>query len=475
MVETSRVAVVGGGIAGLAVALGLLDRAREGGLDLRVTVFEAAPVAGGNLRTLREGGWQLEWGPNGFLDNEPATLRLVERLGIGHLLERSSDATRRRFLLRDGRLHEIPTSPGAFLRSRLISVPGKLRMAAEIAIPARKDLGRAAEDPSTDETVARFGTRRLGREFTEVMLDPMVKGIFGGEAARLSLAAAFPRMVELERDHGGLFRALIALSRRRGSRADAGPSGTLHSFRGGMQTLTDALAEELGRDPRAEVRTSAPVVSLEMSAGGWLVRGDGWPEGPFGAVVDAAPAHAAARHLEAVAPELAGELAAIPFAPMAVIALGFRGDHVDHDLEGFGLLIPGRERRRILGVLWTSNIFSGRAPEGHVLLRVMAGGAGDPAVLDRDDGALVATALEELGPLLGIQGEPVLARVIRHPRAIAQYEPGHLARLARLDRGLRSLPGLVLAGSSYRGISVNACTKEAEGVAREVVAGLAGA
>ncbi len=469
-----RVAVVGGGVAGLATALGLLDRGGEEGVDLDVTVFEAAPVPGGNLRTLREGEWQLEWGPNGFLDNEPATLQLVERLGLTRVLQRSSDATRRRFLLRDGRLHEIPTAPGAFLRSRLVSIPGKLRMAAEVLIPRRKDLDRAAEDPDTDETVAAFGTRRLGREFTEIMLDPMVKGIFGGEATRLSLAAAFPRMVELERDHGGLFRALVAISRERRARADAGPSGTLHSFVGGMQTLVEALAMELEADPRARLRTAAPVEALDRDGDGWYIRGPGLSEGPFHVVVDAAPAWAAAHHLEAVAPSVSRELAAIPFAPMAVIALGFPRDRMEHDLEGFGLLIPGRERREVLGVLWTSSIFPGRAPEGHVLLRVMAGGAGNPGIMERDDGALVATALGELGPLLGIRGEPVLARVIRHERAIAQYEPGHLARLARVDRELEHLHGLVLTGSSYRGISVNACVREAGEVARRVTGLLQG-
>ena len=203
----TRVAVIGGGVSGLACGLALRDRARERGLDLQVTVFEKEAQPGGNLRTLNRDGWQFEWGPNGFLDNEPATLRLVDRLGLRPRLLRSSDATRRRFLLVNGRLEEIPLSPKAFLGSRMLSLRGKLRLAGELLVPARKDLGRAAADPSTDETIDRFGERRLGREFADIMLDPMVKGVFGGEAKRLSLAAAFPRMVELEKNHGGLFRA----------------------------------------------------------------------------------------------------------------------------------------------------------------------------------------------------------------------------------------------------------------------------
>ena len=243
-----RVAVIGGGVAGLATALALRDRARASGAAVAVTVFEKDTQSGGNLRTINQGGWQFEWGPNGFLDNEPATLRLVDRLGLRPRLLRSNDAARHRFLLVNGRLEEIPLSPKAFLSSRLLSAGGKLRMAGELLVPRRRDLGRAAADPATDETIDQFGERRLGREFADVMLDPMVKGVFGGESKQLSLAAAFPRMVELERDHGGLFRAMIALGRekrRRGRRTDAGPTGVLHSFDGGMAVLVDALAAAL--------------------------------------------------------------------------------------------------------------------------------------------------------------------------------------------------------------------------------------
>ncbi|MCB1182833.1 protoporphyrinogen oxidase [bacterium] len=472
-----RIAVIGGGVAGLATALDLLDRADASGAAIAVTVFERGPAPGGNLQTIREDGWQLEWGPNGFLDNEPATLRLVARLGLDDDLVRSSDAARRRFLLVDGRLQEIPTSPGAFLGSRLLPLGGKLRMARELFVPPRRDLGRAAVDPATDETIAEFGRRRLGPAFTEIMLDPMVKGIFGGEAEELSLAAAFPRMVELERDHGGLFRAMIALGRQRKrekkSATDAGPSGTLHSFRGGMGQLVGTLARTLADDPRAAVLTDADVSSLTRDGDGWTVHVGGAAQGPFAAVVEASPAHAAARHLRAVDERLTEVLDRIPYAPMAVIALGFRRENVGHDLDGFGLLVPGRENRDLLGALWTSSIFPGRAPAGHVLLRCMAGGAGNPGVMELDDAAMTDLILSELRPLLHLKGAPAMVRVIRHERAIAQYTRGHLARLARLDELAAGQPGLHLTGSSYRGVSVNYCLKEAELAADRVLAALA--
>ncbi len=468
-----NVAIIAGGIAGLATASNLLDEADSRNLDIRVTILEKDHAPGGNLRTLAEGPWQLEWGPNGFLDNEPATLRLVEKLGITGRLQRSSDVTRHRFLLVNGRLVEIPTSPGAFVTSALLPARAKLRMAGELLIPRRKDLGLAADRPETDETVFEFGCRRLGREFAEVMLDPMVKGIFGGDARQLSLAAAFPRMVELEQQYGGLFRAMIALARQRKNKTDAGPSGVLHSFTGGMQTLVSAAVARLEQDPRCHLVCGAAIGSVAYREGSWFIEGSGFDPEPYDAVINAAPAHAASGQLQALDPDLAGLLAEIPFAPMAVIALGFEQQRIQHDLQGFGLLIPTREKRDLLGALWTSSIFPGRAPEGMALIRCMAGGAANPQVMALEDGELVNLALAELRPLLGIQGPPALARVIRHPRAIAQYTRGHPARLKAIFARCAARPGLYLTGSSYAGISVNSCCKEAETLAARVADDLA--
>jgi oxygen-dependent protoporphyrinogen oxidase len=472
---STRIAIVGGGVAGLATAVNLLDQAGRSQTDIAVTVFEKEEQPGGNLRTLRRDGWQLEWGPNGFLDNEPATLRLVERLLLGERLQRSSDATRRRFLLVDGRLQEIPTSPPAFIKSGMLPLAAKLRMAGELFVPGRKDLGQAADRPETDETIAEFGRRRLGKAFADTMLDPMVKGVFGGEATRLSLAAAFPRMVELESNYGGLFKAMIALSKEKKGKkkTDAGPTGTLHSFRGGMADLVDALAAVVRDDPRAELVSGAEVERIDRDGGVWTVTAGPGAMGPFDIVVDAAPAHAAARHLAGAHPEIAGLLQEIPFAPMAVVALGFDRGQVAHDLDGFGLLVPGKEKRDLLGALWTSSIFSGRAPEGKVLLRCMAGGAGNPAIMELGDDELTQVVCGELRPLLGLQGRPEMVNVIRHERAIAQYVPGHLARLKTIEERLAGLPGLYLTGSSYRGIAVNACVKQAEALAPKIISRLA--
>jgi oxygen-dependent protoporphyrinogen oxidase len=495
-----RIAVIGGGVAGLATAYDLEREAAARALSLSVTVFEAASEVGGHLRTEHVDGYVLEAGPNGWLDSEPATTRLLTRLGLVDQVQRSEDAARRRFLQIGGRLRELPLSPTAFLKSDILPLRAKLRMAGELFVPPRSDLGQAAEDSRTDETVYDFGRRRLGRAFAETLLDPMVKGIFGGDARRLSLAAAFPRMVELEREHGSLFKALFRLSRQarrdrlkgttepisrmsnrasardtsahyasasdaaaHGASAAAGPRGILTSFRDGMAVLPATLRAAL----HGEIRTGAPVTRVKRSSDGWRVVAGGDEHGPFAAVIDAAPAHAAAQHLDD--PELRRLLAGIPYAPMAVITLAYDRSRVGHPLDGFGMLNPTFERQRLLGALWTSSIYRHRAPAGKVLLRCMAGGAPDPDALRLTDDELAGLCRVELGALYQLNGPPERVWIFRHERAIAQYVPGHLARLAALAKARRRLPGLHLTGSSYGGVSVNHCLAAAEKTAMAVL------
>lgn len=461
-----RIAIIGGGIAGLATAFNLEQTARETGTPLQVTLFERSNQLGGNLRTIKQDGFVVEEGPNGFLDNEPATLRLVEKLKLGPELQRSEDASRHRFLMKSGVLHELPMSPPAFVKSGLLSPLAKVRVACEILLPGRKDLPLKDAVPDYDETVYDFGCRRLGRAFAETFLDPMVKGIFGGDARKLSLCAAFPRMIELEREHGSLFKALMRISKQRkkeGTGAAApGPSGTLHSFAGGIRELPARLGSVL----EADIRTGNPVERTELKGDQWWIHAGGDAHGPYAAVVDASPAYAAGRHLPGR--KLRAQLGGIYYAPMAVISLAFDRETVEHDLNGFGMLIPTQENRRLLGVLWTSSIFSGRSPEGKVLMRCMAGGPSRPCMIKREDSELIRICLEELGELYGLRGRPERTWVIRWEKAIAQYEPGHLARLASIRKLVDRMPGLFLVGSAYRGVSINHCIAEAERTATAV-------
>ena len=471
-----RVVVLGGGVSGLAVAYELVERAREESLALDVALYDENGWPGGKIRSVRQEGYTLEWGPNGFLDSKPATLELVERLGLSPRLLRSDDAARRRFVLSRGALRALPESPPAFLRSKLLSWPGKMRVFCEpFARPRPQGI---------DETVGAFARRRLGKQAAARLIDPMVSGVFAGDPDNLSLAAAFPRIAELEAQYGGLFRAMrrIAKARRaarkRGEEAPAvgpAPGGRLTSFVDGLDELPRSLAEALGE--RAHLGRRA--LAIERTGEGerrYRVTVEGGA--PVGAdvVVLALPAYAAASLLGALVPDVAGPLTEIPYARLAVVALGFEKEGLPHPLDGFGFLAPHEEGRRILGALWTSSIFPGkRAPEGRALVRCMVGGARAGERLDLDDAALTTLVREELSATMGLSPEPAFAAVFRHEHAIPGYPPGHRERLARVEQALlERAPGLLLAGNAYRGIGINDCVAAAPQVAKRAIAAATG-
>ncbi len=448
-----RVAIVGAGIAGLACAHRLA--AAPGGSD--VVVLEASDRAGGHLRTERIDGFLCEWGPNGFLDNAPDTLALVDTLGLGAEVVPSQDQARRRFVFRDGRLRLLPGSPAAFLTSDVLSFGAKLRIAREPFAPPR---------PDGDETIHAFAARRLGREAADILVDPMVSGIFAGDARQLSLRAAFPKMWELEDQHGGLFRALLARRRRvRASGAPVGsPLGRLTSFANGIETLPKALAARLG----SRLRLGSPVSSLTRAAGtaaAWTIALGSGESLTADHVVIAVPPPAASALLGPLDATLAGTLATIPLAPLVVVALGFDRAALGHPLDGFGFLVPRGQGVRILGALWESSVYPGRAASGHALIRVMTGGAHDPSVADLTDDQLLGLVRGDLLTTMGIRAEPGMVRIIRHRNAIPQYTVGHLDRLARIDAALMRLPGLHLTGHGYRGVGINAAIADAVSLA----------
>ncbi|MBI2896528.1 MAG: protoporphyrinogen oxidase [Deltaproteobacteria bacterium] len=453
-----RVAIVGGGISGLATAAALEVRGAE------TIVLEADAHPGGKVRTERVDGYLCEYGPNGFLDREPATRALCDRLKISDRIVAASAAARSRFIMKGGKLHAVPASPGAFFTSRLLSPSGRLRVASEPLRRARRDHG--------DETVADFGRRRIGEEAVEVLLDPMVSGIFAGDVHRLSVGSAFPRIVELERRYGSLVRAMVSLGleRRRtdSPRGDgggpAGPGGELCSFVSGMQEAIDTLAARL----EGRIRTGARAVAIERRDGSrWLVHVDGAQPVEADRLVLALPAPATAKLVGALDPSLGSLVGGIPYANIVVVLLGVERRHVGK-LDGFGVLIPRREGKRCLGMIWTSTVFPNRAPEGKVLVDARIGGALDPGAVDLDDEALEALVRRELGASIGLDGPTVFRRIYRHPSGIPQYVVGHRDRLAQIDRFLHHLPGLYLTGNAYRGVGFNDCIREANVVADAV-------
>ena len=450
------VVVVGGGIAGLAIAWEL--RTRPGGLSegVGVHVLEAAPHAGGNIRTERRDGYLCEWGPTGFLDDVPATLDACDRLGLGPRLTPANEHAERRFIVRKGKLRELPSGPFSFLGSDVLTLRGRLRVFGEPFIPPRRS--------DEDESVFDFAKRRIGREAALVLVDALVTGIWAGSADRLSLRSALPKLAALERDHGGLVRGMIA---KRGAGGGAtGPRGRLTSFPDGLSELPAALIASLG----SRLRVGARVTTIErLNQGGFRVAVDGAPSLDAAAVIVACPSWFASPLLADLDAPLSTQIDGIPTVPVAVAHLGFAREDAK-GLVGFGFLVPRGESASVLGVLLPSNIFPRRAPEGHVLATVMLGGARNPSAVQATDRTLVDTAVATVRELAGVRGDPRFTMVIRHARAIPQYVLGHADRLTAIEARLREIPGLFLAGNSYRGIAINSCLAEAPSVASAVSA-----
>ncbi|HEY6839057.1 MAG TPA: protoporphyrinogen oxidase, partial [Geobacteraceae bacterium] len=349
-----RVIVVGGGISGLATAYLLRQKAQRAGVELEVRLLEREPRVGGKIWSRKEEGYLCEWGPNGFLDNKPQTLDLCRLLGADRELLRSNDNARKRFIYSSGMLHQLPENGPAFLKSKLISWPGKLRLAME---PFG---GKPPMD--VDETLAEFGKRRLGDEALRKLIAPMVSGIFAGNPETMSLKACFPRIAELEREYGSLIVAMIKLAKKKKAEiaagktvsSAAGPGGVLTSFRGGIQSLTDTLAAALGADG---VLLANP--ALKVSKGGSVPFRLATEQGELeaDAVVLATPAYASSQLLQEFDPFVGHVLEEIPYSSMTVVCFGYERRRVRHDLNGFGYLIPKEDGMNTLGTLWDSSIF----------------------------------------------------------------------------------------------------------------------
>jgi protoporphyrinogen/coproporphyrinogen III oxidase len=434
-VRVQRLVVVGGGISGLASAWAARQAASrvEGGLE--VLVLERGAAVGGKANSISLDGWLVEGGPSGYLGGRPEMERLIDGIGLANERAPAHRTSARRYLFRAGRIRQIDPNPVSLLREGILGPRGAVRMLAEPFIAARRD--------GADESVWAFAARRLGAEVADRMIMPMALGIFAGDARRLSLAAAFPRMAALEREHGSLIRGMIA---RRGRTS----SGPLTSFRGGMQQLPRALAERGG----FTVRCGAEVRALRRTNDGWSVAVDGDAEAiPADAVILAGEPWAMAPLVQPHDAPLAAELAAIWCPPVAVVALGFGPAAAAKVPVGFGVLIARGEGFRMLGNLWETQLYDGRGPEGHMLVRAMYGGAVDPDAGALSESELAALARAEIARLYDMTDAPVFEHVVRVPRAIPQYELGHSARVARITAAIEALPGLSITGNGLRGVA----------------------
>lgn len=449
----AEIAIVGGGIAGLAAAHTLFGRGAP------FVLLEAGPRWGGVIRTEREGGFLLEAGPDAILAQKPEGLLLCRELGLADRLVPTNPDRRTVFVLHGRRLHPlpegmvlaIPTRIGPFVRSRLFSWSGKLRMGLDLVIRPRRE--------ASDESIASFLRRRFGKESVDRLGEPLLAGIHAGDPERLSIRATFPRFAELEARYGSLIRGFWAAR----ARSDGPPSAAFYSLSGGLGELVEALVARL---PADRLRKERPVLSIARAGATFtLVLADG-ERLQTGAVIVAVPAPRAVPLLQGLVPEVSRALAAIPFASSATVLLGYRREDVAHPLDGYGLVVPKSEGLRTSAVSFVSTKFPGRAPEGHVLLRGFLGGTRDPEVLGLDDAGLVDLVCREMGPVLGLGAAPVLARVFRWPRGTPQMEVGHFERMAEVERLLAAVPGLFLTGAGLRGTGIPDAIADAGQVAR---------
>lgn len=443
------VLIVGGGATGLAAAWALAKRGQ------RVTLLERGPHVGGNIRSERDGEWQIEHGPNTVI-MKPPLYALLEELELLAEAQPANATSRKRYVALDGRPQALPMGPLDALRSPLIGWRGWAGLLREPFVkPA--DTGEA---DTNEESLASFVQRRLGPRILERMVDPFVSGVYAGDPSRLSVRAAMPRLAALESDHGSLLRGGLAHLRQRRREPPGVPAewrGKLVSFPRGLQRLAERLAERIAAQPTATIACEREVVGVRREGENWVAWAREGQEWRARHLILAVPALAAARLLAPLDAALAQPLETIDYPPVNAIALGFRESDIAHPLDGFGVLIPRSEGRRTLGALFASTLFPGRAPAGHKLINAFIGGQRDPAAAEGDDDTQVARVLADLSNLLGIRGEPVWRRVSRWPRAIPQYELGHLARIEALDAALERHPGLTLAGNWRGGIAVGDC------------------
>ena len=433
------IAVIGAGITVLSAAWHL-QRA-----GAAVVVFEASGRAGGVIESIRRDGWLHESGPNSILEGPPGLADMIEALHLSPRRLYAADAAKNRYIVKKGRLVPVPTSPGGFLRTRLFSTRAKLGVAAEFFRPRGQHTDR--------ESVAEFTIRRLGREFLDYAIDPFVGGVYAGDPYRLSVRHAFPKLLALEREHGSLLRGAM-----RKKNTSGGPSGRIFSFADGLEELPRALAAAVAGSLRLRTR----ILALRRHEDGWTIvhdRGGEVREERCSAVVCALPGDALGRlNFQGMAhPGGLAVLGEIEHPPVASVFTGFRREDVLHPLNGFGILAPKVENCHILGTLFSSTLFPGRAPAGHVALTTFIGGTRQPELARLDDEFLVRLAIAEMGQWLGLGADPVYCSVRRHPRAIPQYNTGYDRFEAACAAAEAAAPGLHIGGNCRDGVSLSAC------------------
>lgn len=470
MTSPLRIAIVGGGITGLAAAHRLLELQPTS--PSSVTLFEAGPRVGGVVGTQQIDGYHLELGPDSFITNKPWAVALCRRLGLEDRLIPTDARYRRSLVLRRGKPVEVPEgfqlmTPARVwpvLTSPIFSWWGKVRMGYEYFLPAKRDV--------PDESLASFVRRRFGPEVLDRLVQPLVGGIYTSDPEKLSLRATLPRFLEMEAKHGSLIRASRSAAKTANANEQASGAryGLFTTLAGGTQELIQALAERVSRG--AQIQVNAPVTGLQpLPTGGYSLTVPGQPPQTFDRVILTTPTYRIADIVQSFAAEWALALREIEYASTSIVVSGHRLSDIKHPLDAFGLVIPAIEHRRVLAVSFTSRKFPNRAPEGRVQLRTFVGGAMQPEYFQISDDETKQLVREELRDLLGVTGTPDFEVVARYPRTMPQYHVGHIERVRRIREFAAQFPGLSLAGSAYDGVGLPDSIHSGELAAEQAVQG----
>ena len=474
MTRQRTVVIVGGGISGLATAFSLLEQAAQVGLSLRCTVLESGSSWGGKIVTHRVGDIVTEAGPDSFLSQKQAGLDLCTKLGLTDQLINTNETAKKASVLHNGRLHDlpegllsfVPKQLGPFFRSGLLTWMGLARMGLEVAVPPGPTSG--------DESLAGFLRRRFGRQAYERVLEPLMSGIYAGDAEQMSLRATFPRFFELEQQYGSVVRGMMAAKKAAAPVSPGGPRRTMFvSLKHGLGDIVTALTSRLTQQG-VELRLGCQVEALRVRShelGRWtydLILQD---RSAFSAdaLVLATPAFVTAELLRPLSPIAGGLLELIPYTSTATIAMTFPAHAVAGLANGFGFIVPRIEGRDLIAATWTSLKWPHRAPSDQLLVRCYVGGVGREEILKQDDEQLTSTVRSELKALCGINAQPMYTEVNRWWKGMPQYTIGHLDRLSQLDAALSRYPGLVLTGAGYRGVGIPDCIRDGAIAAERVI------
>ncbi len=462
--QPKRIAVIGGGISGLAAAHRLVELEPSA----EVKLFESSDRVGGVLDTIHRDGFLIERSADMFTTKDPWALDLCRRVGLEDELINTNEAFRRAFVVHRSKLVPVPEgftlmSPAKMmpvLKTPLLSWSGKARLGWERFVPPKRD--------GSDESLHDFAIRRLGQEVYDRLVQPLIGGIYTADPTKLSMNAAMPEFVAMEREFGNLTRGVQEKVSKAKQAGTGARYGMFLGLRDGMKSFVDAISRRL---PDSCLQVNSPITCIQREGNEWqlTIKGDSQPQ-QFDAIIIAARAHHAADLLKDVKGELSTELASIEYASAVVPVLSYRRDQIRHPLNGFGFVVPFVEKRQILSGSFTSIKFPGRAPDDSVLFRVFIGGACQGDLVDLPNEELYKIAEQELAELLGIQGGPQVREILRWKNAMPQYHLGHIDRVTKIEALASELPGFALAGNAYHGVGIPFCIHGGELAAESVLA-----